>query len=108
MRRNTRLRNTIALATIAVLSLLTMSLTIIGQRGGQQAQNTNLPDKPTAVAIPTMSAEVTGPGTMFNSTPSLPPGRDLAHYRYEAREYFVSGTANAKPYTTRIIVRKPS
>jgi len=76
-----------------------------GQRGGQAA---NLPDKPTAVSLPAVSAEITGPGKMFDSTPSLPSGRDLARYAYEAREYFISGTANGKPYTTRIVVRKPS
>src|SRR6185436_810517 len=28
--------------------------------------------------------------------------------KYEAREYFVSGTANRQPYKTRIVVRRPS
>jgi Alpha/beta hydrolase domain len=79
-----------------------------GQRGGPQAPvDPNLPDKPTAVAIPTMSAEVTGPGAMFDSTTSLPPGKGLAAYKYEAKEYFVTGTANKQPYKTRIVVRKP-
>ena len=45
---------------------------------------------------------------MFDSATSLPPGKDLAHYKYEAKEYFISGTANGKPYSTRIVVRKPS
>jgi hypothetical protein len=67
-----------------------------------------LPDKPTAVALPTISAEVTAPGKMFDSATSLPPGRDPAYYKYEVKEYFVSGTANNQPYTTRIVVRKPS
>jgi hypothetical protein len=76
-----------------------------GQRGGPPAP---VPDKPTAVAIPTVSAEITAPGNMFDSSTSLPPGRNLAHYKYEAREYFISGTANGKPYSTRIVVRKPA
>src|SRR6516162_5457441 len=76
-----------------------------GQRGGSPVI---LPDKPTAVSLPAVSAEVTGPGMIFNSTPSLPPGRGLARYGYEAREYFISGTANGKPYNTRIMVRKPA
>ena len=39
---------------------------------------------------------------------SLPAGDDLAHFRYDATEYFVSGTANGMPYKTRIVVRRPS
>jgi hypothetical protein len=79
-----------------------------GQGRGAQAPAANLPQTPTAVALPAMSAEVTGPGPIFDSVPSLPPGRGLAHYGYEAREYFVSGTANGQPYKTRIVVRKPA
>jgi hypothetical protein len=60
------------------------------------------------VALPSMSAEITGPGPIFDSTPSLPPGRGLAHFEYEAKEYVVSGTANGEPYKTRIVVRKPA
>jgi hypothetical protein len=44
---------------------------------------------------------------MFESLMALPAGDDLAHFKYEAAEYFVSGTANGQPYTTRIVVRKP-
>jgi hypothetical protein len=46
-----------------------------GQRGRPAA---NLPDKPTAVSIPAVSAEVTSPGAMYDSTPSLPAARGLA------------------------------
>jgi hypothetical protein len=74
---------------------------------GQQVQ-ANLPTEPTAVTLPTMSAEVTGPGPMFDSTPSLPPGKGLAQSNYELKEYFVSGTANGQPYKTRIVVRRPA
>jgi hypothetical protein len=77
-------------------------------QGGAPAPAANLPAAPTAVALPTMSAEVTGPGPIFDSVPSLPPGMGLAHYGYEAKEYFISGTANGQPYKTRIVVRKPS
>jgi hypothetical protein len=79
-----------------------------GGGGGGRGAAATLPDKPTAVSLPNISAEITGPGTPYDSATSLPPGRDLAHYKYEAKEYFVSGTANAKPYSTRIMVRKPS
>jgi Alpha/beta hydrolase domain len=80
-----------------------------GQGGGRgQAPQANLPTAPTAVALPTLSAEVTGPGPMFDSSPSLPPGKGPATYGYEVKEYFVSGTANGQPYTTRMVVRKPA
>ncbi len=104
------------------------TITLIGQGGGGQGQGgpggpggrgqapggrgqaapSNLPSTPTAVVLPTLSAEVTGPGAMFDSTPSLPPGKGLAAFRYEAKEYFVAGTANGQPYNTRIVVRKPA
>jgi len=76
-------------------------------RGGPPAPQANLPASPTAVALPTLSAEVTGPGPMFDSSPSLWPGKGLAAYGYDAHEYMISGTANGEPYTTRIVVRKP-
>src|SRR3954471_6294070 len=68
--------------------------------GGGRGAQAPLPDKPTAVTLPMVSAEITGPGEPFNSTSSLPPGRDLAYYKYEAKEYFLNGTANGKPYKT--------
>ncbi len=79
-----------------------------GRAGGPPPAPSNLPDTPTAVALPTLSAEVTGPGPIFDSTPSLAPGKGLPAFKYEAHEYFVSGTANGEPYTTRIVVRKPA
>jgi hypothetical protein len=45
---------------------------------------------------------------MFESLMELPAGDDMAHFKYEAKEYLVSGTANGQPYKTRIVVRKPS
>ncbi len=92
---------------IALLAML-LPAGVAGQRGGAPAQDPNLPDKPVAVSVSAISAEVTGPGSVFDSTPSLPPGNGLAHFRYEAKEYFVSGMANKQPYKTRIVVRKPS
>ena len=79
-----------------------------GRAGGPPAAPVNLPTSPTAVALPTMSAEITGPGPMFDSSPSLSPGKGLAAFGYQAHEYFVSGTANGEPYTTRLVVRKPA
>jgi hypothetical protein len=45
---------------------------------------------------------------MFDSSPSLAPGKGLAAFNYETHEYFVSGTANGEPYTTRLVIRKPA
>jgi hypothetical protein len=98
-----RLTMTIVLGVVLLLPAVGS-----GQRGAPPAPDPNLPDKPVAVTLASISPEVTGPGSMFDSTPSLPPGRGLTHFRYEAREYFVSGVANKQPYKTRIVVRKPS
>jgi len=67
-----------------------------------------IPRVPTAVALPTLSAPITGPGAMFDSAPSQASGLDQAHFRYETTEYFVSGTADGKPYTSRVVVRLPA
>ena len=103
----------------AALALTLGASTLIGQIGGQVPGGrgraggpppapSNLPDVPTAVALPTLSAEITGPGPIFDSVPSLAPGKGLDAFKYEAHEYFVSGTANGEPYTSRIVVRKPA
>jgi hypothetical protein len=78
-----------------------------GGRAGGPAAASNLPSSPTATPLPSISAEVTGPGKPFESLMELKPGDDMAHFRYEAKEYLVSGTANGQPYKTRIVVRKP-
>jgi hypothetical protein len=67
-----------------------------------------IPRVPTAVPLPTLSAPVTGPGAAFDSAPSLAPELGLARFRYETTEYFASGTAAGKPYTTRVVVRQPA
>ena len=67
-----------------------------------------IPRAPTAVPLPSLSAPVTGPGPAFDSAPSLARGLDLEHFRYETTEYFASGTAGGKPYTTRVVVRQPA
>ncbi len=78
-----------------------------GQGRGQAVPPANLPESPTPVALPEVSGPVTGPGTMYESVQSLAPGKGLSNFNYEAKEYFVSGTANGKPYKTRVVVRKP-
>src|SRR5215471_9715518 len=79
-----------------------------GGRGPGGAPAANLPQTPTAVSLPSVSAEITGPGPIYDSTPSLAPGKGLANFKYEAKEYFISGTANGQPYKTRLVVRKPA
>lgn len=81
-----------------------------GAKGGGKgpAVPSNLPTQPTAVTLPTLSAKVTGPGVMYDSATGQWPGRDVAFYKYDTDEYFVTGTANNKPYKTRLVIRKPS
>jgi hypothetical protein len=79
-----------------------------GQRGGGPPQASSLPANPIVTPLPMVSAEIAGPGPVFESLMELKPDDDMAHFKYEAREYFVSGTANGQPYKTRIVIRKPS
>jgi hypothetical protein len=74
--------------------------------GRGPAVPSNLPTSPTAVTLPTMT-EVTGPAPMYDSAPSQPAGKGLDFYKYQAKEYFISGTANGQPYKTRMVVRMP-
>ena len=117
MNPSSKSKTRILIAALTVMLFAVVTGTVLGQQrggagqrggGGQAPADPNLPDKPTAVSLPTISAEVTAPGTMFDSATSLPPGKGLASFKYDAKEYFVSGTANNKPYKTRIIVRKPA
>jgi hypothetical protein len=98
----------IVLAATIVAAGAMMPAGLSGQRGAPPAQDPSLPETPAAVSVAAVSAEVSGPGSMFDSTPSLPSGKGLSHFKYEAREYFVSGVANKQPYKTRIVVRKPA
>jgi hypothetical protein len=59
------------------------------------------------VTLPKVSGPIEGPGAMYPGLRDLPKDADMAFFNYIAREYFVSGTANGKPYTTRIVVREP-
>src|SRR5262245_29381301 len=72
-------------------------------RAGGAPPAANLPEMPTAVALSKLSAEITGPGPMFDSSPSLAPGKGMAAFNYQIHEYMVSGTANGEPYTTRLV-----
>lgn len=59
--------------------------------------------------VPMISGPVTSPGVMYpNPAISITPGAvKVEDFPYVTEEYFVSGTANDAPYTTRIIVRRP-
>jgi hypothetical protein len=58
-------------------------------------------------SLPKLSGPIDGPGTMYPGLRDLPAGAGLTDFNYATKEYFVSGTANGKPYTTRIVVREP-
>jgi hypothetical protein len=75
---------------------------------GRGPQSDRPAAEPAPVTLPRLSAEVTGPGPMFDSAPSQVPGMGLEHFDYIAREYFVTGSADGKPYTTRLVVRQPA
>lgn len=78
-----------------------------GQGRGGRGQQAEAPKPPSVAPLATLSAEVTGPGQMFPGLMPMPAGDDFAHFKYEAHEYYASGTANGQPYKTRIVIRKP-
>src|SRR5436190_24334594 len=110
-----RIRKAFSLVSAALCSAMLIATTIVGQgRGGGGAPGgggggggAQLPASPVAATMPTFK-EVTGPGAMFAGLQVLPADEDLAHFKYIAKEYFVSGIAQGQPYTTRIVVRRPS
>src|SRR5262245_24528675 len=61
------------------------------------------------VSTPTISGPIAGPGMMYpNPAISIVPGATTVEsFPYVTEEYFVSGSVNDAPYTTRIIVRRP-
>jgi hypothetical protein len=74
----------------------------IGNRGG-----TPLPATPVMATMPTFKL-INGPGAMFPALQVLPPEGELARFKYVTKEYFVSGIAQGQPYTTRLVVRRPT
>ena len=121
MRRRVQSLFSVTIALLAVVTLAAQTPIPTqggrGQAGGRQGgqgqgrggaqQPSSLPATPGAAPLATISAELTGPGQMFESLMELKPGDDMAHFKYEAKEYVVSGTANGQPYRTRIVIRKP-
>jgi hypothetical protein len=59
--------------------------------------------------LPAISAPVAGPGAMYPNPPInvVAGAARVEDFPYLTEEYFVSGTANGAPYTTRILVRRP-
>ena len=67
------------------------------------------PQAPVAAPLPTISAEITGPGSDLRVVDGAEAGRRHGALRLRgARILRVSGTANGQPYTTRIVVRRPA
>jgi hypothetical protein len=101
---------TLAFTASALLAAASAFAQPAGGLGGPRPEPEieGIPRVPTAVPLPALSAPVKGPGPAFDSAPSLAQGLDLKHFRYETTEYFVSGTAAGKPYTTRVVVRQPA
>ncbi len=95
----------------AAAALAALGVTATAQPAGpprRVAALEPLPSVPTAVALPHLTAPVEGPGPIFDSAPSQAPGFGLDHFDYRTVEYFASGTADGRPYTTRVVVRKPA
>jgi hypothetical protein len=88
-----------------------------GQRGGQRGAPVPAePVKQVVTPIP-VAVEVTGPGAFFETfmddhddakNVQIPANDTYARFKYEAKEYFVSGTSNGQPFKTRIVIRKPA
>jgi hypothetical protein len=60
--------------------------------------------------VPVISAPIAGPGLMYPN-PAISvvaTAAKVEDFPYITEEYFVSGTAKDAPYTTRIIVRRPT
>jgi hypothetical protein len=96
-------RFVVAAAALA-LAVNTAAAQFGGPRG-QVARGT--PVTPEAVPLPDSWELVSGPGPIYVSDQSHAPGYTPDDFGYRALEYFVSGTANGEPYTTRVVIRRP-
>src|SRR3954470_10623118 len=99
-------RNLWMFAALSIAIVISMMGQAPQGRGGRGAGGAALPSTPVVVPIPTYKA-ITGPGAVFPGLQKLPPGEDLDHFKYSVKEYFISGTAQGQPYTTRVLVRRP-
>ena len=111
-----RVRNVLSLAIAASsVAAMVFTVTVAGQApagqgrggGGGRGGGAQLPASPVVTTMPTFK-EVTGPGALFPGLQRLPADEDLTALKYIVKEYFVSGIAQGQPYTTRILVRRPS
>ena len=70
---------------------------------------TALPSQAATPEVPKVSGPVTGPGIAYPDPPiSIVAGAvRVEDFPYVTEEYFISGSINDAPYTTRIIVRRP-
>jgi hypothetical protein len=93
------------LGAAALVLAANSAMAQFGGRGGPRGGGT--PVTPEPVSLPDSWKPVTGPGPMFDSAPSHTPGYSPEDFGYLTLEYFVSGTANGEPYTTRLVVRRP-
>jgi hypothetical protein len=57
--------------------------------------------------MPTVEGPIAEGGEMYPGLRPEAPGTTPADFGYVTEEFFVSGTANAQPYRTRILVRRP-
>lgn len=93
----------VAAGAIAILAVFTA----LGQGSGGGRGSAQLSSSPQAATMPTFK-EITGPGALYPALQRLPADEDLGHFNYIVKEYFVSGIAQGRPYTTRVLVRRPS
>jgi hypothetical protein len=109
MQLQTRLGAALAALSATIALSLSTPVEAQGPSGAQrpQPQPGDLPNEPTTVVLPKLSKQITGPGAIFDSAPSQARGLGTDHFRYDTEEYFVSGTADGQPYTTRLVVRRP-
>jgi hypothetical protein len=86
--------------TRSVLALIVVWVTGLG------AANSSVAATP---PVPTITGPVSGPGRMYPDPPVsvVATAVKVDDFPYVTEEYFVSGTVNDAPYTTRIIVRRP-
>ena len=90
----------------SVLLSLIASVTLVGQAQNPPRGGAQLPATLVKAIMPTFKV-VNGPGRLFLAIQPLPE-EDVARFKYIVKEYFVSGIAQGQPYTTRILVRRPT
>ena len=107
--RNNSLVKTACMAVILLAGTQALAQAPGGRGGPLAGFNVTpvIPAVSTVAAIPGIRP-ATGGGEAWNSSPAQWPGHGIADYNYEINEYLISGTAAGEPYTTRLVIRKPS